>query len=159
MVSQGRILVVDDSEDIRMLLVRYLRNLGFYVEPASDGQDALEKYMSGEFDLIVSDLFMPHIDGMALLKRIRDIDKEALFIMITGYPTIETAVDAIKSGAFDYITKPFNLEDVRLKVERAFEKKSLKARLKTVEGFNWALLLSIPLWLVLGITLAILLKM
>ena len=154
----GRVLVVDDEENIREVLSNYLENMNYDVVTAIDGQDALDKYQKGEFDLIISDLLMPKVDGLELLKQIRIIDKDIIFLMITGYPSIETAVDAIKKGAYDYITKPFHMEDVKLRIERAFEKQSLKERLRTVQGFVWALLLSIPLWLVLGIILAALLK-
>ena len=153
----GRVLVVDDEENIREVLSNYLENMNYDVLTAVDGQDALNKYSKGDFDLVISDLLMPTIDGLELLKRIKDIDNDVIFLMITGYPSIETAVDAIKKGAYDYITKPFHMEDVKLRIERAFEKRSLKERLKTVQGFAWALLFSIPLWLVLGIILAALL--
>jgi DNA-binding NtrC family response regulator len=154
----GQILVVDDEENIREVLSNYLQGMNYGVQTAEDGQDALAKYKKGEFDLIISDLLMPNIDGLELLKRIREVDREVIFLMITGYPSIETAVDAIKKGAYDYITKPFHMEDVRLRIERAFEKRTLKERLKTVQGLAWALLFSIPLWLILGIILAAILK-
>jgi two-component system response regulator PilR (NtrC family) len=154
----GRVLIVDDEENIREVLSSYLESMNYDVVVAEDGQDALSKYRKGEFDLIISDLLMPNIDGLELLKRIRNLDKDIIFLMITGYPSIETAVEAIKKGAYDYITKPFHMEDVKLRIERAFEKQSLKERLKTVQGFAWALLFSIPLWLILGIILAAILK-
>jgi len=154
----GRVMVVDDEENIREVLSNFLSDLGYEVVVATDGQDALNKFHKGEYDLIVSDLLMPSIDGLELLKRIREIDKDVIFLMITGYPSIETAVEAIKKGAYDYITKPFHMEDVKLRIERAFEKKSLRERLHAVQGFAWALLFSIPIWLILGIILAKLLR-
>lgn len=150
----GRVMVVDDEENIREVLSNYLQSMNYEVEAAEDGQEALSKYKKGNFDLIISDLLMPNIDGLELLKRIREVDNEVIFLMITGYPSIETAVEAIKKGAYDYITKPFHMEDVKLRIERALEKRSLKERLKTVQGLVWALLFSIPLWLILGIILA-----
>ena len=154
----GNVMVVDDEENIRKVLSDYLSELGYSVIAANDGTDALEKFKPGAFDLIISDLLMPNIDGLELLKRIRDQDKDVIFLMITGYPSIETAVEAIKKGAYDYITKPFHMEDVKIRIERAFEKKNLKERLSTVQGFVWALLFSIPIWLILGIILAKLLR-
>jgi two-component system response regulator PilR (NtrC family) len=154
MKKLGRVMVVDDEENIREVLSNYLESMNYEVDTAEDGQDALNKFSKGDFDLIISDLLMPNVDGLELLKRVRNIDKEVIFLMITGYPSIETAVDAIKKGAYDYITKPFHMEDVKLRIERAFEKRSLKERLKTVQGLAWALLFSIPLWLILGIILA-----
>ncbi|RMG64178.1 MAG: sigma-54-dependent Fis family transcriptional regulator [Calditrichaeota bacterium] len=154
----GRVMVVDDEENIREVLSNYLTGLGYQVVTATDGQDALNKFQKDQFDLIISDLLMPNIDGLDLLKRIREQDKEVIFLMITGYPSIETAVEAIKKGAYDYITKPFHMEDVKIRIERAFEKKNLKERLSTVQGFVWALIFSIPVWLILGIILAKLLR-
>lgn len=158
MKKLGRVLVVDDEENIREVLSNYLESMNYDVQTAEDGQDALNTYQKGEFDLIISDLLMPNVDGLELLKRVRDMDKDVIFLMITGYPSIETAVDAIKKGAYDYITKPFHMEDVKLRIERAFEKRSLRERLKTVQGLVWALLFSIPLWLILGIILAALIR-
>lgn len=158
MKKLGRVLVVDDEENIREVLSNYLESMNYDVQTAEDGQDALNKYRKGDFDLIISDLLMPNVDGLELLKRVRDMDKDVIFLMITGYPSIETAVDAIKKGAYDYITKPFHMEDVKLRIERAFEKRSLRERLKTVQGLVWALLFSIPLWLILGIILAALIR-
>jgi len=100
---------------------------------------------------------MPEMDGIELLKRIRAVEPKMVFLMITAHPTIETAVEAIKKGAYDYLTKPFHIEEVRLKINRALEKKGMATSLKTANGIIWALLISIPLWLVLGIILASLL--
>lgn len=154
----GRIMVVDDEENIREVLLNYLETLGYEVLTASDGADALTKFEVGAFDLIISDLLMPNIDGLELLRKVREKDRDVVFLMITGYPSIETAVEAIKKGAYDYITKPFHMEDVKIRIERSFEKKNLRDRLSTIQGFVWALLFSIPVWLILGIILAKLLK-
>jgi two-component system response regulator PilR (NtrC family) len=157
-MEKRRIMVVDDEENVCQMLADYLDNLGYQVVTANDGENALTKFRKGEFDLIISDLLMPSMNGLELLKRIRELDEEVVFLMITGYPSIESAVAAIKDGAYDYITKPFHMEDVRFRIERAFEEKSLRGRLGTAQGFAWALLFSIPVWLVLGIILAKLLK-
>lgn len=154
----GRVMVVDDEESIREVLSNYLESLGYEVQTASDGQDALSKFEPGAYDLIVSDLLMPVVDGLELLRKVREKDRDVIFLMITGYPSIETAVEAIKKGAYDYITKPFHMEDVRIRIERSFEKKNLRDRLSTIQGFVWALLFSIPVWLILGIILAKLLR-
>jgi two-component system response regulator PilR (NtrC family) len=154
----GRIMVVDDEENIREVLSNYLETLGYEVLTASDGADALTKFEVGAFDLIISDLLMPNIDGLELLRKVREKDRDVVFLMVTGYPSIETAVEAIKKGAYDYITKPFHMEDVKIRIERSFEKKNLRDRLSTIQGFVWALLFSIPVWLILGIILAKLLK-
>lgn len=154
----GRILVVDDEEHILSVLRDFLENLGYEVVTAEDGEDALAKFEPEKFDVVISDLLMPRMDGLELLNKIRLLDKHVIFLMITGYPSIETAVDAIKKGAYDYITKPFHMEDVRIKIERAFEKKNLTHSVKTMSGIMWALIFSIPIWLILGIILALVLK-
>ncbi|GAB4170312.1 MAG: hypothetical protein Kow00108_04320 [Calditrichia bacterium] len=153
-MALGKVLVVDDEDHVREVLKDFLEALAYEVDTAEDGSDALNKIEPGKYDLVISDLLMPKMDGLELLERIRKIDKSVVFLMITGYPSIETAVDAIKKGAYDYITKPFNMDDVKIKIERAFEKKNLRHSLKTMNGIVWALIISIPVWLILGIVLA-----
>jgi DNA-binding NtrC family response regulator len=153
-----RVLVVDDEQLVRDLLVSYLTSLGFVVETAQDGVEGLEKYAQGDFDLVMTDLSMPNMDGIELVKQIRETDDEAVILMITGYPTIGTAVEAIKQGATDYITKPFTLDEVKIRIDKAIGTKTLQGRLKSAQGLAWGLLLSIPLWLIIGVVLAWLLR-
>ena len=153
-----RVLIVDDDRGVREALAEYLQTLEYSVVTADDGQDALNKYREGEVDIILADLIMPNMDGMELLKRIREVNDDLIFLMITGHPSISTAVGSISLGADDYVTKPFHLEEVKARVTKAVEKRKLKSRLKTSQGLVWGLMLSIPLWLLLGIILVILLK-
>lgn len=154
-----RILVVDDDDGVRDALSEFLRSLGYVVVPVASGEEALTEFGKNAFDVVMADLIMPNMDGMELLQRIREIkNEEVIFLMITGHPSINTAVEAINRGADDYITKPFHLEDVKLRISKALEKQALKGRLKTAQGLAWGLMLSIPLWLLLGIILVILFK-
>jgi two-component system response regulator PilR (NtrC family) len=154
-----RILVVDDDAGVREALSEFLLSLGYGVVAVENGEDALAEYGKGDFDVVMADLIMPNMDGMELLRQIREgKNNEVIFLMITGHPSISTAVEAINRGADDYITKPFHLEDVKLRISKALEKQTLKGRLKTAQGLAWGLMLSIPLWLLLGIILVILFK-
>jgi two-component system response regulator PilR (NtrC family) len=154
-----RILVVDDDAGVREALSEFLLSLGYGVVAVENGEDALAEYGKGDFDVVMADLIMPNMDGMELLRQIRETkNNEVIFLMITGHPSISTAVEAINRGADDYITKPFHLEDVKLRISKALEKQTLKGRLKTAQGLAWGLMLSIPLWLLLGIILVILFK-
>ncbi len=154
-----RILVVDDDNGVREALSEFLLSLGYAVVAVENGEEALTEYEKGDFDVVMADLIMPNMDGMELLRRIREIKNyEVIFLMMTGHPSISTAVEAINRGADDYITKPFHLDDVKLRISKALEKQALKGRLKTAQGLAWGLMLSIPLWLLLGIILVILFK-
>ncbi len=157
-MDQKSILIVDDDQLILGMLTGFFDQLDYSVTTAVNGEDALAKYAPGRFDLVISDLMMPDMDGLALLKRLTAIDEKLVFFLITGYPTLETAVDAIKSGAYDYVVKPFNLDDLKFKVERALLTKRLRESLKKTSGILWALLVSIPIWLILGIMLGIVWK-
>jgi DNA-binding NtrC family response regulator len=156
--QKKRVLVVDDEENIRQILKEYLNEFGYDVVCAVNGQEALQIYKNGRFDVILSDLVMRPVDGLELLSEIKKVDPDAIFIMVTGYPSIESALEAIKKGARDYITKPFNIDEIRLKMERVLLEQSLQGRLKNIQGVVWALIISIPVWLILGIILARLLR-
>ena len=149
-----RILVVDDEQSMRDLLAEYLNEYGYEVTCAVNGQEALRIYEQGHFDIILSDLYMEPMNGLELLNKIKEIKPDAIFIMITGHPTIKTSIEVIKKGATDYITKPFNIDEIKVKIERALLEKNLQGRLKNSQGIVLALIISIPVWLVLGIVMA-----
>jgi DNA-binding NtrC family response regulator len=153
-----RVLVVDDEEVMRDLLADCLNSFGYEVVFATNGREGLQAYKGGHFDIVISDLMMSPMDGLELLNEIKKVNAEAIFIMITGYPSIETAMDAIKKGANDYITKPFHIDEIKMKLDRVLLERSLKGRVKSVQGVVWALVISIPVWLILGIALARLLR-
>ncbi len=158
MSETRHVLVVDDEQEVRDTLSSVLKNLEYVPHVAANGVEALKVIQKEPIDVVLSDLYMPEMDGIELLKRVRTQNKKIVFLMITAHPTIETAVEAIKKGAYDYLTKPFHIEEVRLKINRALENKGLTHSLKTANGIIWALIFSIPLWLILGIVLAKLLK-
>jgi two-component system response regulator PilR (NtrC family) len=157
-MERKKILVVDDEEDVRETLATVLENLNYQALLAADGEEALSIVKNQRVDVILSDLYMPGMNGIELLKRVKTEKKNIIFMMITAHPTIETAVDAIKKGAYDYLTKPFHIEEVRIKLSRAMERQGLTHSLRWANGLIWALIISIPIWLVLGIILASLLK-
>lgn len=115
------VLVVDDEESIRLAVERVLRRMGCQVHMAGHGEEGLEIVSSEKISLVFLDLKMPGIDGMEVHKRIRQIDDTILVIIITGYATIETAIEAMKQGAYDFIPKPFEVDQFRLVAKRAIE--------------------------------------
>jgi signal transduction histidine kinase len=125
-MSQGaRILIVDDEQPIRTACARILTEEGAHTETAEDGMAGLEKAKSGNFDLALIDLKMPQMDGMELLSRLSQIDPDMIKIIITGYATLETAIEAVQKGAYDYIPKPFTPGELRTRVRRGLEKRAL----------------------------------
>jgi len=124
-VSNPRILVVDDELIVCESCQRILEEEGLEVEVALSGGEALEKMKVSPFDIVITDLKMPGIDGMELLKTLRREYPDTIVIMITGFSTVETAVEAMKLGAFDYIPKPFTPDEVSIVVKKAIEQKNL----------------------------------
>ncbi len=134
-----QVLVVEDSKPLREMLVHVLKEDGTRVDAAKDGKDALEKYHSAPYDLIITDLNMPEITGIELIKKIREHDEAVEFIIITGYASLESAVEAIKAGAFDYIIKPFKVDELQVAVrnvkDKVFLKKKNKALMEKLRSF------------------------
>jgi len=115
-----KILVVDDEERIRQALATILTKEGYAVTTAKNGQEALNNPIR-EFSLIITDLKMPQVDGLELLRRAKKISPDVIVIMITAFGTIQTAVEAMRQGAYDYITKPFELDEITMIVSKALQ--------------------------------------
>lgn len=118
-MKQGKILIADDNELNRDNLAQLLREEGYEIKTVADGRDGIEAFLEDKYDLVITDLRMPHVDGLEFLKYIKKANRDNLAIMITGYGTINAAVEAMKLGAFDFITKPIKEDLVKLSVSRA----------------------------------------
>ena len=150
----SNILLVEDEEDILSIFSEQLIKWGYSPIVADDGVKGVNKYENSPIDLVITDIKMPTMDGISLLKRIKKIDENAVVIMVTGYPSIDSAVTCIKDGAFDYLVKPINIDELKIKIERGLERKNLLKTISLWKGVNWSLIVSIPIWLILGIILA-----
>ena len=125
--ARSQILVVDDDNYIRLFLEETLEGLGYGVVLAEDGEDALGKIKSSPPDLVLTDLKMPKKDGLELLIDVQKLKQPPGVIIITAYGTVETAVQAMKDGAFDYLTKPFSITEIESRLKRYFELNHLRA--------------------------------
>src|SRR5437667_4365941 len=126
----GRILIADDHDALRRGLVRGLTEGGHEVEEASNGNAAIERLHASYFDVVLSDLKMGGSDGLDVLKTSRALHPTTAVILMTAFGTVNTAVEAMKSGAFDYVQKPFEIEEMEVKIEKALEVKRLKNQLE-----------------------------
>ncbi|CAG0984764.1 partial Regulatory protein AtoC, partial [Myxococcaceae bacterium] len=125
MSGRARILVVDDERSMQEFLEICFRRDGYDVETAGDVDAALAILESEDFDVVVSDLQMPGKSGLDLLRAVREASPETAVVLVTAFATTETAIEAMKEGAYDYVTKPFKVDEIRLVVEKALEKKLL----------------------------------
>ncbi len=119
------ILLVDDENTLRESMGRLLTRTGYSVTAVGSGEEALEKMRDFAFDLVVSDIFLPGIDGLEVLRKLKEKDPEQLVILMTAYASVETAVDALRAGAYDYIMKPIIHEEIKLLIRRALRQRSL----------------------------------
>jgi DNA-binding NtrC family response regulator len=126
MKEQYNILIVDDEKIVRDSLFHWFEEEGYYVDTAEDGESALRKYEKGKYDLLLLDMKMPGMSGIDLLTKIKSIDKDSLIILITAFASVPTAITALKQGAYDYVTKPVDPDELAHLVKKALEQKLLK---------------------------------
>jgi len=127
------VLVIDDEEPFRRLLKKELTRKGSAVEVALDGSEALRLLHDKSFDVILLDVVMPVIDGISLMKKLKEDSGTPAIIVLTGKATVETAVEAMKNGAYDYLTKPYKLDELVIVIDRAYEYNRLSVKSKLLE--------------------------
>ena len=120
------ILVVEDDRSLRHIIKEALNKSDFHIELAVDGIKAYEKIIEADFDLVITDLMMPGMNGVELMDKVLQVKPETGFLIMTAYGTVETAVDALKKGAFDFITKPFSIPQMESNIKRYFEFQGLQ---------------------------------
>jgi len=143
MEDKGRILIVEDERDMLFGLQKILSKQGHNVEIAETGSIGAKKVEQSFFDIVITDLKMPGVDGIELLRKVKETHSDTMVIVITGYGTVESAVEAMKLGAYDYITKPFDAEHIKMVVRKALrqisltiENKYLKQKIKEAKDFQ-----------------------
>lgn len=146
----ARILVIDDDHDYRTILREFIENRGHTVLEADNASSGTDIFLREKIDLVVSDFMMPEKSGMELLSELKAIHPKVLFIMVTGFASLETAKQAMRLGAYDLLSKPVDMDQLSTVMQRALSTIELQSNLSTVRGVNIALMLSIPLWLGVG---------
>lgn len=127
-MATARLLVVDDEEDLLELLVHRLKRKGYDVDSSLSAEEALPLLKKYYYDVAIYDIRLPKMDGITLLKETKAIQQDVQVLMLTGHGTIETAIEAMKFGAFDYLAKPYNLSELELTISKALENKALKEK-------------------------------
>jgi two-component system, NtrC family, response regulator AlgB len=128
------ILIVDDEKNIRAMMASHIRGLGHATEVAADGAAALKLLSPGRFDVVFSDVRMPGLDGLALLRQIKERRLEAVVVLMTAYATVAQAVEAMRGGAYDYLVKPFSIDEITLLLSRVLEVQALRRENRTLRG-------------------------
>ena len=149
-----KILIVDDDEDIRSVLEETLGDWGYQTVIAMNGKEGLEAFRSAGFSLIITDVRMPGLDGLSMLKKIREEDSRIPIIVITGYPSVDSAVESLVEGADYYLVKPIHFDDLKAKIGKAFEKRKMQKALSLAKVLTTVLICTIPLWIFLGFLIA-----
>ncbi len=149
---KARILVIEDEEHVRRVLELMLTRQGYAVTTAANGTDGLESYAADIFELVILDLRMPDLDGLTVLSRLRAAEPDQTVVMITAYASVETALNAMKQGAFDYIGKPFQEDEILVVVAKAVERsrmladnRRLRAEVLTRHDFSQIIGVSAPM--------------
>jgi DNA-binding response OmpR family regulator len=131
------VLVVDDEAAIRYSVSKTLQRIGYSVREAASGEDALDVLKNQPFDVVLTDIRMPGLDGVELVRRIKDVDPDTVVILMTAYPSLNTAVEALRLGAHDYLIKPSSSQDIRQSVARGVERShALKRRRSLLDAIR-----------------------
>jgi len=128
-----KILVAEDEPTLREGIATAFRDRGWQVEEAADGETAIARLEQEVYDVLVTDYKMPGRSGLEVVKRCKMLNESTVALMMTAFGTVESAVDAMKAGTFDYVLKPFDLEELEMKVERALEHRRLLSRLQVYD--------------------------
>jgi CheY-like chemotaxis protein/chemotaxis protein CheY-P-specific phosphatase CheC len=137
-MEKPSILVVDDEESIRLSLSILLKKEGFHVEEAASGEEALEKLRTNRYDIVISDIMMPELDGITLLKKIKELDRKIDVILITAYANLDRAIQSLRHGASDFIQKPYENQDIIRAVSKIMEDRKLEAAFETEKTLPFA---------------------
>lgn len=130
------VLVIDDEQGIRDMLSYALGKEGYKVLTAQNGEEGIEKVKKEDIDIVISDIKMPGLDGVAVLGKIKEIKPQIEVIIATGYASIETAIESLRKGAYDYINKPFNITELSVLLEKAYETKQMKSQLVSLKELD-----------------------
>ena len=133
-MAEHKILVVDDELFVRELLEEYFSKLNFEVMVAGSGPAALKLVAENRFKVALIDLKMSDMDGIEVLKRIRDLDENLIVILMTGYPTVESSVEAMRTGAYDYVIKPFRLNELKDIISRAVKEHQIRCEISRIKS-------------------------
>jgi DNA-binding NtrC family response regulator len=142
-MDKARILVVDDEESMCKFMEIMLKKEGYSVATTQDPESAIQRIKAENYDLVIADLMMPQMNGLELLSRVKSVDAGVDFIVMTAFASVDSAIEALKKGAFDYITKPFKVDEIKIAVKKSLEQKSitrenirLKQELQSEFDFN-----------------------
>lgn len=136
-----KILIVDDDKQFADILKEFITKLGYNAVVSYSGKEGLERFEQEDFQLVITDLMMPDMSGIELMEAIKKQDDRATVLVVTGFATIESAVDAIKKGAYDFIPKPFNMKELEIIIDRALERYSIFRQIHTFRRMFYSLLI------------------
>lgn len=150
----NKILIVEDEKDIQEVLAEALKIWGYETVVANNGEEGLQRFKEQAFSMVITDIRMPKMDGLTMLKQIREKDPIIPILVVTGYPSVDSAVESLMKGADYYIVKPINMDDLHAKIGKAFEAKKVHARMFKYKKLNLVLSILLPVCFVLGYILA-----
>ncbi|KAA3616195.1 MAG: response regulator [Calditrichaeota bacterium] len=145
------ILIVDDEKAILDMMAETISRWGYNPITADNGDTAIEKIHNTPIDLLLTDFRLPKRNGIELVKEIKEVDPTTKAILFTGYSGIDNAIDAFNAGVSDYLVKPVDLTELHEKIDSQLNNRKVGKKFKTIKSLNWGMLISIPIWLILGI--------